>query len=91
MSTASVERILSEIKTLTPEEAQRVRAALDGMTEETVRPKMTEEEFARHLLAKGIISEIPPRDPNYTAHRDFKPVEILDGKPISETIIEERR
>lgn len=90
MST-NVERILSEIKTLTPEEVRRVRAALDGMTEEPPKPKMTEEEFLQHLLAKGIIGHIPSRtEADIEAFRRYKPVEVK-GKPISETIIEERR
>jgi hypothetical protein len=88
---AEVERVLSEIKALTPEERQQVRVALENMVTDTPGPQMTEEEFEQHLLAKGIISSIPPRNVEYTAHRDFKPIEILDGKPVSETIIEERR
>jgi hypothetical protein len=88
---ADVERVLNEIQALTPEERQQVRAALENMAIENSGPQMTEEEFEQHLLAKGIISSIPPRNVGYTAHRDFEPIEILDGKPISETIIEERR
>ncbi|HEV7858925.1 MAG TPA: hypothetical protein VGO91_09875 [Pyrinomonadaceae bacterium] len=88
---AEVERVLGEIKALTPEERQQIRAALETMLTDMPGPQMTEEEFERHLLAKGIISSIPPRNTDYTAHRDFKPIEILDGKPVSETIIEERR
>ncbi|OLE52537.1 MAG: hypothetical protein AUG51_17290 [Acidobacteria bacterium 13_1_20CM_3_53_8] len=88
---ADVERVLNEIKALTPEEQQQVRAALEKMVAETTKPQITEEEFMQHLLAKGIISEIPsPTEADIEAFRDFKPIKVT-GKPISETIIEERR
>ncbi len=47
-----------------------------------------EEEFERMLLAKGVISQIPPRW-NDDEEDSFEPVEI-SGKPLSETIIEDR-
>lgn len=88
---ANVERVLNEIRALTLEEQQQVRAALDEMAEETPKGQMTEEEFERRMEKRGIISrsQAPPLDPQ--SFDEFKPVEILDGKPISETIIEERR
>lgn len=89
---ANLERVLSEIRTLTAEELRQVRTALEErMRADEPGLRMTEDEFEQNLLAKGIISEVPARRRDYTAHRDFQPVRILDGKPISETIIEERR
>jgi len=54
----------------------------------TITPQMTEEEFEQHLLKKGVISRIPPRIRDASANRE--PVEV-EGKPVSEIIIEERR
>ncbi len=53
-----------------------------------VKQEISEDEVERILLARGIISEIPEnwRDED----EDFEPIEIK-GKPLSETIIEERR
>ena len=50
---------------------------------------ITEDEVEQILLAKGIISEIPPRVPD-DEEETFEPIEV-PGKPLSETIIEERR
>jgi hypothetical protein len=40
-------------------------------------------------VAKGIISQIPPRLPD-DEEETFEPIKV-SGKPLSETIIEERR
>ena len=56
---------------------------------EPAAPPMTEEEFAQHLVDKGLVR---PRDAAATARisDDWEPVPI-QGKPLSEIIIEERR
>jgi predicted DNA-binding antitoxin AbrB/MazE fold protein len=52
------------------------------------KPQMSEDEFLQMLLKEGHISNIPQK---YTDEDDdFEPVEI-EGEPISETIIRERR
>jgi len=86
MTTANLARVLEEVKALTPDEQRQVRELLDSL----LAPPMTEEVFEQYLLAKGVISEIPPRilDPVFEQNR--QPVEI-EGKPVSEIIIEERR
>jgi len=86
---ANLNRVLEEIRGLTPEELQQVRAALDKEATAT-KPKITEEEFQQHLLAKGIITSIPKRRLTAEEFRKRKPIEVK-GKPVSETIIEERR
>ncbi len=49
-----------------------------------------EEAFKQHLVQIGLLKEIrrPQPDPPGT---DRTPIPILDGPPVSETIIEERR
>ena len=50
---------------------------------------MTEDEFKRHLLASGLMTSLPtPAD--LGARPPFQPVAI-EGQPLSETIIRERR
>ncbi len=55
---------------------------------EQEKPLITEREFAEYLLAKGVISEIPEGITD--EEDDFEPIEI-EGEPLSETIIRERR
>jgi len=42
------------------------------------------------LLAAGVISEIKPPITDFTPYKNRKLIEVK-GKPLSETIIEERR
>jgi putative addiction module CopG family antidote len=73
--------------------AMRDDAVLLGrVTEEVVesrRSRMTEAEFKQHLLKSGRISSLPtPADP--ASRPVFQPI-ALEGEPLSETIIRERR
>jgi putative addiction module CopG family antidote len=68
------------------EALRRLRKAEPSST--TPRP-MTEDEFKRQLLASGLMTSLPtPADP--AARPPFQPVPI-EGEPLSETIIRERR
>ena len=86
----STQELLAEIQKLPPAEQRRLLEVLkqDSMTKSELRP-ITEDEVEEILLAKGIISEIPPRVPD-DEEETFEPIEV-PGKPLSETIIEERR
>lgn len=84
----SITEILSEIRKLSPAEKQQVINAL--LQSEQGPPKTDDEkrrELHRRLLAEGVIKSIPPRA---VVEPDFEPVPIK-GKPLSQTIIEERR
>ena len=81
--TATLRKIVEEVKTLGEEERRELRALLQSLEDTRSRPT-TEEEFARKLAAKGMVSlstGIP---------RPVTPVPIT-GKPVSEVIMEERR
>jgi hypothetical protein len=88
MMSTNVERILDQIRALTAEEQQQVRAALIPNT----KPLMTEDEFEQHLLDAGVISELKPpiTEEELERFRAYKPIEVT-GKPVSETLIEDRR
>ena len=47
--------------------------------------QMTQDEFDQILLADGFLANLPVKNDE----EDFKPI-IFTGKPVSETIIEER-
>jgi hypothetical protein len=49
-----------------------------------------EDEFERYLLAKALISHIPVRDETDDEFDRFEPIEV-EGEPLSETIVRERR
>jgi hypothetical protein len=88
MMSTNVERVLDQIRALTAEEQQEVKAALNPSV--VTKPLMTEDEFEQHLLATGVISSIPSRNLGPADYSRRRPVEVK-GKPVSETIIEERR
>jgi hypothetical protein len=87
---STLEKILEEIKSLTPEEQAKVRELLDKLPLQTNAPP-SREEYEKYLLAKGVISHIPTRTGERPEElKDFKPIEV-EGEPLSETIIRERR
>ncbi len=87
----TVEKIKSGAKQLSKEELKEVKSLVDSLLEnEENKPKMTEEEFEQHLYEKGIIGKPPPPITDFSRYENYKRVEVK-GKPVSETIIEERR
>ncbi len=89
---ATLERVIEEARTLKPNELSALRTAIDALLAdaEINEPPMTEEQFAQHLAAKGIIAPIDSSQIATTEDDDWEPVEFT-GKPLSEMIIEERR
>jgi hypothetical protein len=92
MSSTSLERVIEEVKALTPAEQQKVRELIDSLLEtpaEALEALSLEDLLEQRLLERGVISEIPKRLRDPEQYRDFKPVKVK-GKPLSETIIEDR-
>ncbi len=88
MSSANLEKVIEEIKALPPDHLRRVKELVDSLVGgQSVSP---EDLLAQRLLEAGVISHIPPRITDFTPYENRKPVEVK-GKPVSETIIEERR
>ena len=89
---ATLDKIKEEMKSLAPEELQEVRELVDSLLSEPAKPQMTEDEFERHLAVKGVISLPEPSShaAAAAAFDDYKPVTV-EGRPLSETIIEDRR
>ena len=87
----TVEQIESGVKQLSAENLRKVRELVDALLEtKESKPAMTEEEFAQHLYKKGIIGKPPPPITDFSRYENYVPVEV-EGEPISETIIRERR
>jgi putative addiction module CopG family antidote len=74
-------------------ESEVIDAALCLLNQRAPEPAakkpLTEDEFKQQLLESGFMTSLPiPLDP--ATRRDFQPVKI-EGEPLSETIIRERR
>ena len=85
----SAQELLSEIRKLPAEIRRQLLDALEREKSEPHQP-ITEDEIEQILLAKGIIGDIPSLADYTDEDEDFEPIEV-PGKPLSETIIEERR
>jgi Arc/MetJ-type ribon-helix-helix transcriptional regulator len=84
---------LTRLKQAVPEAAQKptksARRAKAKPTTPAPKKPMTEEEFHRHLMEIGLISQLPDTDADYD-DPDDEPIPIK-GEPLSETVIRERR
>ena len=85
----SLIEILQEVEKLSLAEKAKVAEALrhSESTENSHSVEERQNELNRRLLAEGLLIRIPSGN---TGDREFKPINIK-GKPLSETIIEERR
>jgi hypothetical protein len=88
MAQAILTRILEDIKTLGPEELRQVQSAIEQQLLPTRESLEEEQQFLQLLVESGPVKEIkrPPRD-----RKIERPLVPIQGKPLSETIIEERR
>ncbi len=80
------QRLVEEIKTLAPDEWRQLREMLDAMmvpAEEEDKCKA----LHQALRAAGLITQVRQSRTTDTPHRRIE----VQGKPVSETIIEERR
>ena len=89
--------VLSEIQKLPLSEARQVANQLSSYlrekeqgNESTEEMERREDEFERYLLTKGIVSHIATRNETDEEFDAFEMIEV-EGEPLSETIIRERR
>ncbi len=88
--------VINEIQKLPLRDVRRIAHQLTNYLREQEQAVLTneeierrEDEFERYLLAKGIISSIPPRDETDEEFDAFEMIEV-EGEPLSEMIIRER-
>lgn len=87
MPQATITHILEEIRTLEPDDLREVERTVRGLLEPS--PKEAEREAALKALQEaGIVKEI--KRPDMRSRREW-PLVPIQGKPLSETIIEDRR
>ncbi len=82
----SVIKVIKEVKTLSKAEKRRVWQELN----EIISEEAVELRLQRALAAEGLLSEIKMPFVSRPGQNDLPPIKIK-GKPLSETIIEERR
>jgi len=87
MAQVTLERILQELKTLKPEELLQVQQAVQAQMAPTSSVP-AEEQVLQEMLKVGLLIEIKPRR---TDRQVAYPLVPIQGKPLSETILEERR
>jgi len=98
MTQSEFNHILGSVSALSPEQMRQLRCELDSklaLSAVQGEPPLTEGELAdqeaqRRLLAAGVISETKPSRRVSTGTERFTPIPI-QGEPLSETIIRERR
>jgi hypothetical protein len=85
----TAQEIINTVQRLPLSEQEKV---LEVLQSEINLPKspISEEEVQRILFERGVIGNIPNAADYTDADDDFEPIEIK-GKPLSETVIEERR
>jgi Arc/MetJ-type ribon-helix-helix transcriptional regulator len=76
---ASIDEAMTEAARLLLKQAKRAKPA----------KARTEDEVLRQMLADGLITRLPDRDADVD-DEDDEPV-VIEGEPLSETIIRERR
>ena len=87
----TVEQIVAQVRVLSPEEKQMVRVALDQVPEDDESLRAREEAWLQQMVERGLVKRPRPLTPEEVAkRRKFQPAVVL-GKPVSQTIIEDRR
>ena len=87
MSTMRLEKVLHAVEGLNPRERLRVRAWLDRGPGNGKAG--AEKACERDLRAAGLLASPPPL-PEHAPRRKHKPI-LVRGRPLSETLLEERR
>jgi hypothetical protein len=89
MATTNFEKIVELVQALNDAEKWRLRDLLDASLAPP-GPSPTEEEVDQEMLREGTLDHVPPPITDTTPWEDRRLIEVK-GKPLSETIIEERR
>src|SRR5207249_3845792 len=89
MALTVLSRMLDEVKQLTPDEQRQLREAIDRLLSAHSAPP-TEEQFEQELVDSGVLDSVPSPSGAREPIRKQKPIEVK-GKPLSETIVEDRR
>lgn len=92
MPSAQFNRLIDEARSLPPDEQRMLRNYLDVWLENQGKVLSEREEWELFLFKEGLVSRIRPplTEEVIERYRNWKPVPI-EGEPLSETVIRERR
>jgi len=90
MATLSLEALKETIKALTPLQQRELREWWQEQNINEPITQMTEEEVEQKLFEAGVIRQPPPPITDFSPYQNRQMIQIK-GKPLSETVIEERR
>lgn len=89
-----VAEIIQQVKRLPPDELKELRQVLktviEEATAETPAAQLTEDEFEQQMESRGFLRRALPPVTNLAPYQNYQPVKV-QGQPLSEMIIEERR
>ena len=88
MAQATLENIVEQVKTLSAEDLRQLNDVVQAQLAEQDEQARKVAAFHKALIDQGIVKEIKKRPSNRDHRRTL--IEVR-GKPVSETIIEERR
>ncbi len=88
MATSRLDRVFEEVRLLTPEEQQELGEMLKKLLEESRIPSL--EKVSRRLMEQGLIAEEKRASLSVEEFESYTPITVR-GKPVSQTLIEERR
>ena len=86
MGKVTVDQILAAAKTLSRDEQQQLRGTLDTW----LQSERLEEQLERMLYGAGLLRDIRPTGTATVSSPRCPPVHV-NGPPVSETLIDERR
>lgn len=86
----TTQEIVNTVRNLPPENQRELLEVLQNEVRGTKDAPISEEEVQRILFMRGVISTVPRFCDYSDAEDDFEPIDIK-GKPLSETVVEERR
>jgi hypothetical protein len=90
---ATLDKIIEEVRALSPEEQRQLREQLETIIPSSPTEDELEDAFERELMAEGVIGPVKPltaTDEEMQRFHAYKPITV-EGQPLSEMIIEERR
>jgi hypothetical protein len=86
MSEATLDQVIQEVKVLPAGLQRQLRDQLN----EWLEKNENEKKLDRMLMEAGLLTEIPAPVADFTPWQNRRPVQV-EGQPLSESIIEERR
>jgi hypothetical protein len=91
MAALNFDQVWQAVQQLTPHQQRRLRKLLDALRF-MHQPLTPEEQLQLLLLKDGVIDRMPrpSTEDDWQAFQEYKPVP-MEGKPLSETVLEERR